>query len=128
MVYAEFFAENPDSDVEEYQSDLGIYEKGCGLDNVLMSWGHDEYIYHVTKSYLPIEAQYMLRYHSFYAWHREGEYDLLLNDQDREYLRWVKEFNPYDLYSKSSQPPDLTKLRPYYEDLITEFFPDEIDW
>ena len=24
-----------------------MYEKNCGLDNVLMSWGHDEYLYQV---------------------------------------------------------------------------------
>ena len=27
----------------------GIYEAGCGLDNVLISWGHDEYLYMVLK-------------------------------------------------------------------------------
>ena len=31
----------------------GVYEPGCGLDNVHMSWGHDEYIYHVVKDRLP---------------------------------------------------------------------------
>ena len=102
--------------------------QNCGLDNVLMSWGHDEYIYHVTKDYLPIEAQYMLRYHSFYACHREGEYGHLMNDQDREYFRWVKKFNPYDLYTKSTQRMDVEALRPYYQELIAEFFPDELDW
>ena len=128
IVFAEFFADNPDSEVAEYQTELGIYEKGCGLDQVLMSWGHDEYIYHVTKDYLPLEALYMLRYHSFYPAHREGEYDYLMNDQDREYFRWVNAFNPYDLYTKSSEPPNVAELRPYYDDLIAEFFPSEIDF
>jgi len=128
IVFAEFFADNPDSQVAEYQTELGIYKKGCGLDQVLMSWGHDEYIYHVTKDYLPLEALYMLRYHSFYPAHREGEYDYLMNDQDREYFRWVKAFNPYDLYTKSSEPPNVAELRPYYDDLIAEFFPSEIDF
>ena len=31
----------------------GIYEAGCGLANVRLSWGHDEYMYHVVKDYLP---------------------------------------------------------------------------
>ena len=44
----------------------GIYEEGCGLDNVDLSWGHDEYLYHVVKDYLPEEGLYMIRYHSFY--------------------------------------------------------------
>ena len=128
IVYSEFFANNPDSQVEQYQTDLGIYEEGCGLDSVLMSWGHDEYIYHLTKDYLPKEAQYMLRYHSFYPGHREGEYTYLMNDEDRDYFQWVNAFNPYDLYTKSSQPPNVEKLRPYYEELIAEFFPEKIAW
>ena len=66
IVFPEYFGDNPDNQNEDLQTSLGIYEEGCGLDNVLLSWGHDEYIYHVTKEYLPIEAQYMLRYHSFY--------------------------------------------------------------
>jgi inositol oxygenase len=70
----------------------------------------------------------MLRYHSFYPAHREGEYKHLMNDQDREYFRWVNIFNPYDLYTKSSEPPKVAELRPYYEDLIAEFFPAEIAW
>ena len=74
---------------------------------MLLSWGHDEYIYHVTKDYLPIEAQYMLRYHSFYPWHREKEYTYLTNDQDREMLSWVLEFNRYDLYKNYPQQLSL---------------------
>jgi len=128
IVFSEFFADNPDSKVAEYQTECGIYQEGCGLDHVLMSWGHDEYIYHVTKDYLPKEALYMLRYHSFYPCHREHEYSHLMDDQDREYFRWVNEFNPYDLYTKSTVPPDPIKLRPFYEDLIAEYFPSEIAW
>ena len=128
IVYSEFFADNPDSKVPEYQSANGIYEEGCGLDAILMSWGHDEYIYHVTKNHLPVEAQYMLRYHSFYPAHREGAYAQFFDDRDRENFRWVREFNRYDLYTKSDAPPDVEKLRPYYEELIAEFFPGELAW
>ena len=52
VVFPEFFAENPDWNVAEYQTECGIYEPGCGLDQVHMSWGHDEYLYHVVKDYL----------------------------------------------------------------------------
>ena len=31
-------------------------QNGCGLDHVHLSWGHDEYLYHVVKDYLPDEA------------------------------------------------------------------------
>ena len=128
IVFPEFFADNPDHQNAEYQTDVGIYEKGCGLKNVFMSWGHDEYIYHVTKDYLPIEAQYILRYHSFYAAHRENEYQHLMDEQDHKYFEWVRAFNPYDLYTKSSAPPNVEQLRPFYEELISEFFPSELAW
>src|SRR5690349_2953513 len=82
IVFPEFFANNPDAKVPEYQTRLGVYEEGCGLSNVDLSWGHDEYLYHVVKDYLPEEALYMIRYHSFYPWHREGEYSYLLDEKD----------------------------------------------
>lgn len=128
IVYPEFFEQNPDWDHPEYSSELGRYEPNCGLDTVLMSWGHDEYLYHVTREYLPEEAQYMIRYHSFYAAHREGEYQHLMNAKDREMFRWVRKFNPYDLYTKCDSPPDVDALMPYYRDLTSQFFPDPIWW
>jgi inositol oxygenase len=126
IVFPEFFVDNPDSAVAEYQTECGIYSPGCGWDQVLMSWGHDEYMYHVVKDYLPMEALYMIRYHSFYAAHREGAYQHLMDDQDRHYLPYVQLFNPYDLYTKASRRPDIQELRAYYEDLWSEFFPDRL--
>lgn len=128
IVYPEFFTENPDAQEPTLQSPLGIYEEGCGLRNVLMSWGHDEYMYFVARDFLPEEALYMIRYHSFYAWHREEAYGHLLDDHDRAMLPWVRAFNPYDLYSKADAPPDVEALRPYYEDLISRYFPATIRW
>lgn len=128
IVYHEFFADNPDAANPDYRTELGIYEQHCGLDQVMISWGHDEYMYHVVKEYLPEPAQYMIRYHSFYPGHREGEYQHLMNDHDREMFRWVRAFNPYDLYSKCDERMDVAALRPYYEDLISRYFPARIDW
>ena len=128
IVYPEYFASNPDSQVPAYQTRLGVYEAGCGLDMVNLSWGHDEYLYHVVKDYLPLEAQYMIRYHSFYPWHREEAYGYFMNGQDRKMLPSVREFNPYDLYSKSDTRPDLRDLRPYYEGLIRAYFPERLRW
>lgn len=128
VVFPEFFPLNSDHGVAEYQTPCGIYEEGCGLEQVHLSWGHDEYLYHVTKEYLPLPAQYMIRYHSFYAAHREGEYTHLMNSQDREQLEWVRRFNPYDLYSKADERPDVASLRPYYEELIAEYFPVQLRW
>ena len=128
IVFHEFFEQNPDSKNPAYQTECGVYERGCGLDRVDMSWGHDEYLYHITKDYLPEPALYMIRYHSFYPGHREGAYDHLMNDHDREMFQWVKTFNPYDLYSKGHAKPDAAALRPYYTSLIDKYFPGLVDF
>jgi inositol oxygenase len=128
IVYPHFFQHNPDRDVALYQTENGIYEPGCGLDAVHMSWGHDEYVYHAVKDRLPEEALYMLRYHSFYPWHKENEYQYLVNDTDRANLKWVRAFNRYDLYSKGAPRPKVDELMPYYEDLVKEFLPDPLNW
>jgi inositol oxygenase len=128
IVYPEYFAANPDSRVPEYQTRTGIYEEGGGLDEVDLSWGHDEYLYHVVKDYMPEEALYMIRYHSFYPCHRERAYEYLMTEHDKGMFDWVRAFNGYDLYSKAAARPDAKALRPLYEELIGEYFPAELRW
>ena len=128
IVYPEFFLDNPDSTDNRFNSEYGVYEPNCGLDNVHMSWGHDEYLYQVFKEYLPEPSLYMIRYHSFYAQHKENAYDHLMNQQDHKMFKWVQMFNPYDLYSKSPVAPDVNALRPYYEDLASKYLPEVIDF
>ena len=128
VVFPEFFADNPDAAVPTYQTDSGVYADGCGLDKVHLSWGHDEYLYHVVKDHLPEPALYMIRYHSFYAAHKEGAYGHLMTDHDRAMFEWVRKFNPYDLYSKGEAKPDVAALKPYYQELIAEYFPAELRW
>ena len=123
IVYAEFFADNPDAQDARYDTDFGVYTPGCGLDAVQLSWGHDEYLYQLLKPHLPEPALYMIRYHSFYAWHRAGQYGHLTDARDAAHLPWVQQFNPYDLYSKNPQPPLLAELKPYYEDLLAKYLP-----
>ena len=128
IVFPELFAENPDTRHPVYSTRLGIYGEGCGLEHVELSWGHDEYLYHVLRPYLPEPALAIVRYHSFYAGHREGAYDFLLDESDRARFEWVRRFNPYDLYSKSETPPDWARLRPWYEALVAEFLPPVLQW
>ncbi|KAH9942213.1 myo-inositol oxygenase [Epithele typhae] len=130
IIYPDTFAGNPDSQDPVYSTEYGVYEPHCGLENVMLSWGHDEYLYHVFKrqSTLPMDALYMIRYHSFYPWHREGAYQHLANANDKHALEAVLAFNPYDLYSKSDDPVDVEKVKPYYQGLIAKFFPDVIEW
>ena len=128
IVFPEYFAGNPDLHHPVYSTKYGIYEPNCGLDKVHLSFGHDGYIYEAMKKYLPEEALYMLRYHSFYPAHKHGAYRHLMNDHDVEMFRWVNEFNKYDLYSKGHAKPDVQALKPYYDDLFAEFFPEKIAW
>ena len=128
IVYPEFFRDNPDSENPDYQSETGIYKQGIGLQNVIMSWGHDEYTYQVMRDYLPREGLAMIRYHSFYPWHHEGAYQHLMKEEDHQMLSWVQKFQPYDLYSKSDSPPDVERLKPFYSELIDEFLPPVLAW
>lgn len=81
-----------------------------------------------NKVTLPEEAFYVVRYHSFYPWHHKGAYTHLTNEQDREMLFWVKEFQKHDLYSKLPEKPSVEKLMPYYKSLIAKYFPDVLEW
>ena len=107
------FSANLDIHDKVYNDEYGIYSKGCGLDNVMLSWGHDEYLYHIVKdqSRLPPEALAMIRYHSFYPWHSAGAYHDLMNNHDEEMLKAVKAFNSYDLYSKNDGVPKVEDLK-----------------
>ncbi|KAA8590170.1 hypothetical protein FQN60_014104 [Etheostoma spectabile] len=133
------FMDNPDEKTFSYNTENGIYESNCGLDKVLMSWGHDEYLYRVMKfnnCSIPEQGLYMIRFHSFYPWHSHGDYMHLCNDKDLRMLPWVQEFNSifhpfhskFDLYTKSTELPDVDKLKPYYQSLIDKYCPGVLKW
>jgi len=125
------FELNPDLTNPRYNSKYGIYEPNCGLDNVIMSWGHDEYLYRVlrhNRTTLPDEALYMIRYHSFYPWHSGGDYTHLTNEKDNAMLEWIRIFNEFDLYTKSDDVPDVEALKPYYQSLIDKYIPGILNW
>jgi inositol oxygenase len=126
IVYSKFFDQNPDTNNERFNTKFGIYSEGCGLDNVTMSWGHDEYIYQIVKDHLPEPALYMLRYHSFYSQHRENAYSHLMSEHDHKMFEWVKKFNPYDLYTKCPRTLNIEELKPYYVSLMDKYLPEKI--
>lgn len=49
-------------------------------------------------------------------------------EDDHKYLAAVREFNPYDLYSKADEPVDTNAVRAYYQALIAKFFPAIVEW
>ena len=130
-VFPNSFVNNPDTAHPVYGSELGVYETGCGLRNVKMSWGHDSYLAEVcvrNHCTLPAEALAMIRYHSFYPWHKHGAYKQLTDRQDDDMLYWVLEFNKCDLYSKDAPLVDVEAVKPYYLSLIAKYFPATLKW
>lgn len=133
LVYSEFNDLNPDMKNSMYNTVCGRYPPGCGLDQVQCSWGHDEYLYRILASgknphTLPEAALYMARFHSLYAYHRDGGYTELMSEKDHRLLPELKKFNKYDLYSKSDTLLDIDALRPYYTTLIDKYFGRRYWW
>jgi len=131
----ESFKNNPDLKDARYNTETGMYEPGSGMENVLMSWGHDEYLYHVIKNHMrkagtniPDGGLWSVRFHSCYPWHTGNHYKFLEADNDQQILDWVLEFNKYDLYTKSATVPDIEKLKPYYQSLIDKYLPGVVDF
>ena len=122
IIFPEF--NNLNSDHKQYDK-FGIYQKNCGLDNCIVSWGHDEFLYRTllnNEHTLPQEALYIIRYHSLYLWHDINEYIHLQDNNDIRMKHWVRLFNKYDLYSKSNTEIDMESLKIYYLNLYYKFF------
>nr|XP_026494490.1 inositol oxygenase-like [Vanessa tameamea] len=125
------FKANPDTYNDDYNTLYGIYQPKCGIENLMMSWGHDEYLYRVLKhnnAKFPEEGLWMIRYHSFYPWHAGGDYKQFTTERDEKIKAAVLKFNQYDLYTKSAAIPDIEALWPYYENLIAKYIPGTLQW
>lgn len=89
------FEGNPDGEDSRFNTLEGIYQRNCGIQNLMMSWGHDEYMSRVlkhNKSTLPERAMNIIRYHSFYPWHTSGDYAHFEKDGDEDIKKWVNIF------------------------------------
>ena len=127
LVFPEFNQYNLDIKDKYKSTKLGIYKENCGLDNVICSWGHDEYLYRILSSNLnpntlPEEALYIIRFHSLYAYHDKLEYMHFQSEKDKDFFSWLKLFNKYDLYSKTDVVQDVNSLKEYYTTLINKYF------
>jgi len=144
VVYYEY-AVNCTADCSaDYAGELGIYKKNCGVENLNISFGHDEYMYMVLKNNKNhnFEDKYknMIRFHSFYPWHSNGEYQFFNSIEDEFLLEDVKLFNKFDLYSKEDDLEMLCtvdvdgnyvireEIEEYYDNLIFEYFPEKLRW
>jgi inositol oxygenase len=137
-IFYDYFKVNPDFNKPEFQSPLGIYGESVGINNLVMSYGHDEYAYRVLylQGNLPREALSIIRFHSCYPIHQQGAYkELLMRPfdtlrdstemafDDSTQIRWVQEFSRYDLYSKKEEKLSIAELEPFYRALINKYFP-----
>tara|TARA_B110001450_G_scaffold231029_1_gene232644 strand:+ start:1367 stop:2164 length:798 start_codon:yes stop_codon:yes gene_type:complete len=124
IVYPEFNHLNKDMKNPLYNTNLGIYKNNCGLNNVTCSWGHDEYLYQVlkyNKTLLPVEALYIIRFHSLYLHHLHNEYSDLIDEHDRDMFKYLKLFNKYDLYTKTDNFVLDNDILNYYDKLINKY-------
>jgi inositol oxygenase len=105
---------------------INKYKKQCGLNNCEVSFGHDEYMYFLLKKNnhkMPIEAEYIIRYHSLYLYHSSDSYDYLLNENDFLMKNIVKDFNEFDLYTKNDNLPIkwTYELKDHYTNLVKKY-------
>ncbi|PHT32795.1 Inositol oxygenase 2 [Capsicum baccatum] len=131
IIHHKYFQENQDFNNPIYNTKYGVYSENCGLENVMMSFGHDDYMYMVAKengTTLPSAGLFIIRYHSFYPLHKNGAYKHLMNEEDEDNLKWLHIFNKYDLYSKSKVYVNVEEVKPYYMSLIEKYFPAKLRW
>jgi len=133
VVYGlESFEGNEDLKNPAYSTELGMYSPGCGLDNLLITWSHDEYLYRVLKNHkecmLPEDALHAIRFHSFYPYHTHREYLQFESEEDRRRLPFILQLNGCDLYSKVDDHPDIDELKSYYQSIVDKYIPGVVHW
>ena len=94
--FREFRHLNTDEDDLRYNSDIGVYQEHCGLENVFLMWSGCEYMYNLLRHNnvsLPEEAFAILRYYPLGDWHEHHKYSSITNDADEDMLPFVQEFD-----------------------------------
>ncbi|MFK7873693.1 MAG: inositol oxygenase family protein [Oligoflexales bacterium] len=131
VVFPHFNILNKDRSNPSLNTKYGLYQPHCGFKNLKFAWGHDEYMYQMLKhnnTHIPEVGLAVIRYHSCYPWHQEGEYQHFMNEEDKENLKWVLKFNQFDLYTKADKRPNVEELWPYYQTLIDKYTPGKLRW
>jgi inositol oxygenase len=134
LVYPEFNELSPEKcyneDEDVLSNTYGIYQKHCGLDNCIVSFGHDEYMYKILRCngcIIPEEGYYIIRFHSMYCYHSGEAYICLMNEKDKEMLPFVQEFQKYDLYTKQNIEMPIEDLIDRYREMWLEFMPNGLE-
>lgn len=92
-----------------------------GLDNCILTWNHDEYIYIKLRDYLPYEILWLIRYHSIDI----NSCKVFFSKEDLKLLPSLLEFKKFDKASKSTiNFPALNEDK--YINIINSIIPNEI--
>mmetsp|Transcript_22827 Transcript_22827/g.43048 ORF Transcript_22827/g.43048 Transcript_22827/m.43048 type:complete len:738 (-) Transcript_22827:300-2513(-) len=94
--FGEFRHLNMDEEDSRYNSDTGVYQANCGLENVFLMWSGCEYMYYLLKhnrTSLPEEVFAMIRFFLLGDWYEHGEYSSLVNADDEDMLPFLQEFD-----------------------------------
>ena len=129
--FATYFSSNPDRRRKLFKKPCGMYEAGCGLAKVVMSWGSCEYLHSVLTVQdvaLPDQALFILRFHKFLSLLSEGgykDYGAFLSPEEKEHLTWLKEFRGIVLESETYDVEDCVdfKTMEYFNNLLEKYFP-----
>lgn len=137
--YSHYFSSNPDRRKKIFNSHVGAYKRGCGLDELRMSWSASEYLCTVlgmekakANHKLPKQAMFLLRYHKFYSLLLPGQhYHDFMTLEDEQNLQVLIEFNRIQFEASSPQSKQQEELEEevdleYYKDLVEEFFPNPL--
>uniref|UniRef100_A0A7S0TB77 Inositol oxygenase n=1 Tax=Pseudo-nitzschia delicatissima TaxID=44447 RepID=A0A7S0TB77_9STRA len=101
-IFQEFRTLNPDQDDPRYNTANGLYQEHIGLENFILSWTSNEYMYHMLKHNnvrLPTEAFAILRLVPLVDWHKWGNHESLSNEDDEEVKPFVADV--YELFERS---------------------------
>jgi predicted HD phosphohydrolase len=101
---------------------IGEHDDGCGLDQALLQWNHDEFGYSRFKDHVPDHIAWLVRYHGI-----DGESCIrLMDERDRTYHeRYLRTFQRYDNGTKSAYSIPTSRLADY-RDVIEEAFPSPV--
>lgn len=128
--FAEFAYLDPDQQDERYNGAVGMYTPQCGLANVLLIWSGTEYLYHCLKHNdvdLPEEGLAVLRLFPLFDWHSKKLYENLMDEDDREIMPFVRDFDQLRRQAISSLKVELTDAEcdrlwySHYERLAAKF-------
>jgi len=75
--FKEFSYLRSDSHDSRYNTDLGIYHEGCGIENLLLTWTGQEYLHSMLKHNkvdIPYEGLSIIRYFLLNEWHTHSEF------------------------------------------------------